>query len=301
MASLSTQVNSQEAAVSSGALPRHVPGIGALTSMELRKLARRPMWWVLVAIVVILSALFFIVGYLVTLHRGTVATASSHLFPPGSIPTYFRLPSALGLIVTAILAAGIVGSEYSWGTLRGMISTGVPRSRLLGAKFIATVVSIFVWVLIGFIVGMICSVIVTVAYGSTLTLGGFGASWLGHFGLMWCRTMLTLVAGMSIGFVAAVVGRSMAAGIAAPIVWQVIEVIFGGLYTYLGHIGTILDRLTLSLNDGALMQYNAFGIVKPDKGTPSEAHAVAVMLGYIVVLMVVSFVVFLRRDVTSGA
>lgn len=302
VASISTRSNPQElAATASVALPRHVPGIGALTVMELRKLVRRPMWWVLVAIITILAALFFIVGYLVSAHRGTLATASADLFPPGSIPRYFMLPSALGLIVTAILAAGVVGSEYSWGTVRSLIATGVPRGRLLGAKFLATFIGIVVWVLLGFIVGMICSCIVTIADGHALTLGGFGASWLGDFGLMWGRTLLSLTASMAIGFVAAVVGRSMAAGIAAPIVWQVIEVLIGGLYTYLGNFGTILVHLTLNVNDESLAYHNAFGAVAARRGLVSQPHAVAVMFGYIVVLLAISFIVFLRRDVTSGA
>lgn len=302
MASVSTKVNASDlAAISAAPTDRHVPGIAALTAMELRKLFRRPMWWVLVVIITGLAALFFIVGYLVSAHRGTLASASGSLFPPGSIPRYFMLPSALGLIVTAIMAAGVVGSEYSWGTLRGLIATGIPRSRLLGAKFFATFIGIVIWVLLGFIVGMICSCIVTVAAGHALTLGGFGASWLGDFGLMWGRTLLSLTASMAIGFAAAVIGRSMAAGIAAPIVWQVIEVLIGGLYTYLGNFGNILVHLTLNVNDESLARHNAFGSVATRSGMVTQPHAVAVMFGYIVVLMAVSFVVFMRRDVTSGA
>lgn len=278
-----------------------VPGLGTLVGMELRKLIKRPMAWVLMAVLIGAFGIFFFAGYLVSNAQGKLDQAAAHLFPPSSIENMMTLPAVLGLICAAVLAAGIVGSEFGWGTMRGLVASGVPRSRLLGAKAITAAIGILSWFVIGSVVGFVFSLAVNLISGRAVSFGTMGASWWGDLGLMIVRTGFVLLVPLALGFAAAVVGRSLAAGIAVPVLWQVFEQVLGGVTGFLGHFGTLIQESTIVTNTRALMVHNSFGPVTVEHGLPSETHAIVVFAVYIVVLMAISFVVFQLRDMTSSS
>lgn len=278
-----------------------IPGLAGLVGMELRKLAKRPMSWIILALLLGANATYFFAGYFVANAQGKLDDAASSLFPPGSFSNLTQIPAALGLICMAVLAAGLVGSEYGWGTMRTVIATGVPRGRLLTAKVLALVVAALAWLLIGGLFGLASSVIVNRLSGRPLDFGTMDAAWWGDVGLMIGRTSFVLMVPLVFGFAAAVIGRSLAAGIAVPVIWQVFETIFLNFAGYMGHLGSVLQDLTIVTNTEALLGHNAIGPVTQRPDAPTQTHAMFVLTGYLVLLLAASFVTYRRRDMTSGA
>src|SRR5690349_1255623 len=110
-----------------------------LMQMELLKLAKRPMTWVLAVLLHGGIGFGMVVGFL-NLRSADEATRSNmldHLTLPGILPWVAQVLYIFGSVMLAILAASAIGSEYSWGTLRPLLATGMPRLRFLAAKVLA--------------------------------------------------------------------------------------------------------------------------------------------------------------------
>src|SRR5262245_58676388 len=122
-----------------------------LIRAEWLKLTKRPLIWVLLAIFFGLLVLQ-LVGQFVVAHLaelvgggGTVPAESGPLSAqleewrrraafPGLFGSVFAHINSLGGIFAVILAAGAMGSEYSWGTLRTQLARYPSRARYLFAK-----------------------------------------------------------------------------------------------------------------------------------------------------------------------
>src|SRR5215207_7221843 len=105
-----------------------------LIRAEWFKLARRPMAWVLLAVLLVLLVLLRRVAFMaVALHDGifsggeirlsVLAEAQVQQFRqqisfPGIFGAALGHINSVGGICAIVLAAGALGSEYSWGTLR---------------------------------------------------------------------------------------------------------------------------------------------------------------------------------------
>src|SRR5579884_3477932 len=142
-----------------------------LTVMELRKLAHRPMTWAVFALPAVLALVGFPIGYLTARAQGTVPSLMTHISPPGYIPNIFGALSVLGPICVAVLAAGLIGSDYSWGMVRVQVASGAPRARLLGAKLLALALALAAWIVSSIAAATVSSVSVTVVSGHPLSFG----------------------------------------------------------------------------------------------------------------------------------
>src|SRR5690606_10770970 len=138
-----------------------VPGIAPLVGMELRKLFKRPMTWTLYALIVALLGANVILGYIITSVQGKLDAAEEFLAFPHPIPQSLEFMSVFGIIFMAVLGAGVVGSEYGWGTMRVLVASGVPRGRLYGAKIVAGAITALGWMFAGLVVSMLASIGVT--------------------------------------------------------------------------------------------------------------------------------------------
>ena len=66
---------------------------------------------------------------------------------PGAYEQAFSLAASFGETFLAIVAATFVANEYSWGTWRLILPTGLPRWQALGAKLLALLAGTVVFVL----------------------------------------------------------------------------------------------------------------------------------------------------------
>ena len=280
---------------------RNAPSMAGITAMEVRKLIRRPMTWVIFGLPAALGAFWSPAAYLTARAQGTLASLGPHLYPPGYITNSFYILTMLGTICVAVLAAGLVGSEYGWGTMRVLVGTGTPRSRLLGGKVLALALAVAAWIGSSFAAITLSSVAVTVVSGHTLTFGNVDAAWFGDLALMFGRTWLVLEAWLAIAVATSVVGRSLAAGIAVPIVWQVLENILSAVAPLAGRLGARISEVLIAVNARTFELHDTFGPARSVPGAPSQLHAVVVLAGYVVVSLAVALAVFIRRDFTASA
>lgn len=276
-----------------------VPGIAPLVGMELRKLFKRPMTWTLYALIVALLGANVILGYIITSVQGKLDAAEEFLAFPHPIPQSLEFMSVFGIIFMAVLGAGVVGSEYGWGTMRVLVASGVPRGRLYGAKIVAGAITALGWMFAGLVVSMLASIGVTAIAPFTVEMSMFDAAWFGTVALMIARTGLVIVVLTIAALSAAMISRSLAAGIAVPVVWTVGEQIASAFTPHLGRFGEIVYQAMLTTNIGVLMQEVTFGQPREATG-PSEVQALLVLVAYAVVLTVASYTVFRWRDLTAG-
>src|SRR5215471_13472047 len=152
-----------------------------LIRAEWLKLTKRPLTWVLLIVFLALLALQ-ILGLFALVHlaellaiggaraaRGFQIEEYAHwIVFPGLFGTVFAHINSLGGIFAVILAAGAMGSEYGWGTLRTQLARHPSRVRYLMAKLL-TLLALLV-------VAMILALIVGSALGASLGLlvGGLG-------------------------------------------------------------------------------------------------------------------------------
>jgi ABC-type transport system involved in multi-copper enzyme maturation permease subunit len=272
--------------------------------MERLKILKRPMTWITFLIIVAGTAAIVFIAYL-TIHASDVKPAekasriADFTWPTG-ITRSFDIGGFLGQILLVVVAASLVGSEYGWGTIRVMVGTGASRTKLLLAKLIAVSLAAIIFLLGAAAAGSLASLINTVAGGHTLTLGTVNGAWWGDLALMILRSWFALWVMVVLAFSIASVTRSVAAGIAVGIGWPFLEQILAALLGLVGNIGDEIRKWLISTNTNALVTRNGFGHHTVDSGTPGAWHAFLVLLVYAVVLLVISFVVFQRRDIPSG-
>lgn len=283
------------------------PGFGALVRMELLKLRYRPMTWVIFGLISALLSGLMTLGYLVTrsMERAPGVSLDEHvesfLFP-GVFQEGFSIIGGLGFILLVVIAAAIIGSEYSWGTIRVLVGSGVPRDRLLAAKIVTVLVVTIALTLTGFIVFTLTSLVISVAGGHTIDTSWLDGAAVVDLALMIARTIFTLLVPGLLAFTVAVLSRSLAAAIAVGIGFMIAESIGVGLLNMMGDIGETLSNLLISPNIQAISQLNAIGgPTFSSEGLPDPWRAAGLLTSYMVVMLAASFWVFRRRDIASGS
>ncbi|MGI8687562.1 MAG: ABC transporter permease subunit [Thermomicrobiales bacterium] len=276
----------------------------SLLKMELFKLVKRPMTWVLLLLLCGGTGL----TDLIVLHNLSGATPDAYattlrdLTLPGVIPNMLEGLSIFAAMMAAILAASSIGSEYSWGTLRPMLATGMPRTRFLIAKFLAFSFVAVAFIVVPLLLSALIAVPVALVHHLPVMTGTVDAAWVGALAAMLARTLLTIIVPMTIAFLLGLVGRSQAVGVGAALGWMVGEQLISLLLTTVGQSWARTLDTQLPGNLGrALLRYNTFGAVAWQAGMMSEGRAALSLLIYGAVGLVVALVVFRRRDIHGAA
>lgn len=278
---------------------------------EIFKLRKRAMSWILLAIMIgIIILLYFILLAIsnVDINGQRAGNLESLLGLEGSIPFAFALLASFGSALAVVLMASTVGNEYNWRTIRTMLISSESRTKLLLAKLLAVSLVIVLGLIIGLIAGFIMSIITTAIGGYKYDFSFFTGSYIWNQFLQLWRTFYIMIPYVMLAFLFAIVGRSAMPGIAVGIGVFFLEAIISSLmYTAGGWVARIPAYL-INANFNAIQSLNNLpGRVGSGFGggtamasyTPSLTHA-AITLGiYIVVFIVVGFLVFRKRDVTS--
>jgi ABC-2 type transport system permease protein len=280
-------------------------GMAALISMERAKLLKRPMTWVCLALIAVGLAVIMALGYGIARSSNEAPAVRAEnlgqVVLPGGIETSFQIIQPIAKLLLVVLAATLVGSEYGWGTIRVLVGSGVSRSRLLFAKLIALTQVGLLLLALGVVAGSLTSLAATLIEGQSATLGGFGAEWIGDLLLMFARSGLTLMVYALIAFTAAVLTRSVAAGLAIGLAWSfIVEPGLRFVSGSLGVTGITMQHWLMSTNANALLDRNHFGASSLGDGTPGAWQAAMILLLYGAVLLGTALVVFRRRDVHAN-
>jgi ABC-2 type transport system permease protein len=153
-----------------------------LIRAEWFKLSRRPMAWVLLAVFLALLVLMLGTEFMVVVLHDRLLTggnAQPSLLPlqesqvdqfrrqlifPGIFGAVLNHVNGVGGICAIVLAAGAMGSEYNWGTLRTQIARQPRRGRYLVAKIAALLLIL----LFGIAVAALAGALMALVFGRVL-------------------------------------------------------------------------------------------------------------------------------------
>lgn len=302
-----TATNMTASAPMATSIPAGQPSFGDLVRMELRKLRYRPMTFIIFGIMAALLSGLMTIGYIATRVSERAPGVSldddvrSFLFP-GVFQDGFSIIGGVGSILLVVIAAAIIGSEYSWGTIRVLVGSGVPRARLIASKLVTVALVTIGLTLVGFIAFTVTSVGIAIFGGHTLDMSWLNGGTAIDVLLMFVRTVFILLVSAVLAFTVTVFSRSLAAGIAVGIGFMVFEGIAVGLLGLMGNVGETLANLLLSPNMNAITNLNHIGGEGTfvSDGLPDPWRAAALLTAYTIAMIAACFWIFRRRDVSSG-
>jgi|GEM_PF-666370 len=283
-----------------------------LANENTKNLHRSMLWIELGILVVVLSLIQGLLYATLNLNLGqqTVPTQErtqmmQTITWPGSLVTALELVagSALGGMLLVVLVAAVTAQEYNWRTFHLWLSHGVPRSKLLLAKFAALLLPAFLIVTTGVVSAAGVTALITLQQSGSLPLGTI------HYGqllLSLVRTTYSLSPYAALAFLLAVATRStvvsVAGGLAYPLVAE------GLLIQLLDMAGGNFSRLAYYLPAslaGNLTSLNQFLI----KGTAAPARTASASLAplpaaagialWTVLLVGLSIWLFQRQDLAD--
>ena len=227
---------------------------------------------------------------------------------PGALGVSGSYISDAGLLLFVVLVGALIGSEYSYSTLRLSLARGVGRGWLLAAQVVA--VALLALFLAG--VGLLVSALAGwLGLGLGLPAGFTGAgSLLIEIILYWLALAFNLLAYALISVWIGTLSRSVAGAIAGPLVFIVVEVVATNLLTAFGAFRTgnqtiiaiaSLPKYLLGVNTSALVTWAGQGPYELTASVASVgvAHALIVSLVYCALFIVISYLALRHRDIVE--
>jgi ABC-type transport system involved in multi-copper enzyme maturation permease subunit len=274
---------------------------------EVLKLRKRSAVWVLFGAGLVLSLIF---GYLLPYlgyatgdenpqTDGVPRSEILHGMLPArvmdnTIGGYPIFAGALALVLGAI----VVGGEYTWGTLKTILTPRPGRVSVLASQFLALATMTAVWVLGIFAACALCSIGIAAAEngsmdwpGVTAILEGLAGGWLVL--MMWCLA----------GAVLAVAFRNVALPIGLGVVWILgIETLLAGVVSSLLPDLEFLSDALPGTNAGSLV-FSVTGMAAADappgvRDAVGGGRALLTLLAYCAIFAVLAAWTTRRRDVT---
>ena len=294
-----------------------------LIRAEWFKVTRRPLAWVLLAVflaslVLLLLAEFAVVGLNDGLFSGgaraqllseeQVRQFRLHLGFPGIFGAVLGHVNGIGGICAIALAAGVIGSEYSWGTLRTQLARRPNRGRYLIAKLLGLLLALLAGILLALLLGALLALL----FGSLLPdTGGVPASMLAlPVGVL--RSLYVLLPYVLCTVACGILGRSVVAGAVGGFLFLLADAGLGALAFLAGLGGLISFLLNLivqpNINTMIVLNSQSFGLDPAaltrtmDLTTlPSPLQATLVIAVYSALFFASAYRLLLRRDIGGAA
>ncbi len=248
-------------------------------SIENTKILKRRMLWIELGI---LAALIIV---LYTIMYATIQTTNQQNMPsearqevlkivtwPGAIinTLSFGSGNSLGGLLLIVLVGAATAQEYTWRTMHLWLSRGVPRPTLMGAKIIAILVPVILFVITPLIIGGGLTAIFTLQIDKSLPIDQI--NWW-QLVMSVLRTAYTLLPYAAITFMLAIVTRSTAAAIGVGVAYSLlIEGVAATIFTFLGgFLRDIVAYLPGSLAEGLLkLNESAFAVKMVSSGNTTS-------------------------------
>ncbi|WP_433945652.1 ABC transporter permease [Paenibacillus sp. SN-8-1] len=258
----------------------------SLVQNENMKIYRRLRTWIMLALVVLLPILF---ASIIAINENRFGPHTEAWSAASNLSFIYFLVS----IFSVVIAADIVASEFTWGTIKLLLIRPWTRSKVLLSKLLAVLL---------FAIGIsILFMIVTIAISQILFSSGPTAtnmeqSNFGHFSLMIFYKFVDLLVISIFAFMISTVFRT--SGLAIGL--SMFLLLAGGI------LGAILNPVKyawakyLIFNNMDLSQYDMWasaGITAPSG--MSLGFSATVLAVYVVIFLVIAWLVFKRRDVAA--
>jgi len=286
-----------------------------LIHVEFFKLRKRMMSWVLALILTGLVVLLYTVLWSTSVrvarfgenNQFTGFDLRQGLYLPAAAPYALQIVASFGATLAMILAAGAVGSEYAWGTVRLMATAASGRLRMISAKLLVVFALVAAGTLVAVAVALIYSLIITVYYGnataSFLTMG-YARDQLESYG----RTLFVLAPYVTLAFGVAIIGRSTLAGVGTGMGVAFLEPLIGALMRTAGSPWKDIPDYLLNANTRIILLQNKLPEVLPrfgdGRGEVTVAHspmvAGLIVMTYTLVFIAVPFYLFRTRDIGAS-
>jgi ABC-2 type transport system permease protein len=285
-----------------------------LIRAEWLKLSRRPLSWILLILFLVLLVAQILTQFALTLGmpvRSGIVSAQFEewrrgvLFP-GIFATALSHVNGLGGIFAVIFAAGAIGSEYSWGTLRTQLARDPARDRYLLAKLTTIMLMLATATLLATLLAALLSAILSPLLGSAIRITPDDLMNLIPAIL---RAIYVLLPYVLLTAYATLLTRSVLGGVAIGLSYIIVETGFGALalLRVLGGVWALVYNLTIgqNINTLTLMNRHAFGL-RPETTAPldlsqlpSPLQATIVVAVYSAFFLAFALILFRRRDITG--
>jgi len=284
-----------------------------MLAAELLKVRGRWLPWVLCLILVAMLALTTFAPYLDWKGGGGgfLEDVERQAFVlPWSLTSSLNTIQSLGSILLGIVAASLVGTEYSWGTVRSCLVRGQTRSRYLLTKLLGLATVGLALLAAAFAVALIFTVITTHLAGQPITLDVPDGPSLPEVPLMFLRSAFSVLPYALLAFLLAELFHSTAAGVGGGLVYVFVE---GILLAILGNIGGVAADMRLFLvghDVSGVMELNRIGsesvyagfVLRPQPEASDllpPVQAAAAVAAYCLFLAGTALWLFQRRDVRA--
>jgi ABC-2 type transport system permease protein len=287
-----------------------------LLSAELLKVRKRWLPYVLILTMFGGAAIHVWLGGYATWkgsgHEFELQSQALHTFVlPYALPALLDSGQFWGSLVTGILTASMVATEYSWGTVRQAIVRGQTRSQYLLVKLGGISIVAMLSLLVALAVGLLFALLATSTAGKSITFHAPGGPSAPEAIFMIVRAGYCILPYALLAFLLAVIGRSTTLGIAGIVLYMIIESIIIAILIGLSGAAPTIRSFTLGYNVSAVLAANAIGSAKynsmalrdiPDAARlPSAWMGALVIAVYCLIFLAITFLVFRKRDMTSGA
>ena len=234
---------------------------------------------------------------------GVLESESREFFVmPASITNGLSAAFFIGVVVVMTLATSLIGTEYSWGTLRTSLVSGVARRKFLASK----VVTLLAVTAGGLVVTALFLVLTSLLF--TMLVRHVGGGWAdtGEWGtvfVMFGKVFYGILPYLMLAVFFAVLTSSTGVGIALAMGYYMIEAIavsiMAGLFEWFEPVTNFIlgPNVASWLSQEDVVQVT-MGIQAD--GDLSGIHHFLVILGYTVALCAAAFWRFEKRDVAGA-
>ncbi len=269
---------------------------------ELFRLRKRPQTWIVPALASAFIVLYYGIGY-AQYRSGNDADRLDIRQSVQQLSSIFengmQIWRVVALVMIIVVASGLIGSEHGWNTLRPLVARSSSRAGLLSAKWLVVGLYTIFMVIVAVLVSLLTATIAAVLMGGDVSLPV--AVWDDML-LGTLRWMIATLPYAVIAFAAALVTRSNAAGIAIGIGLNFAEVLVLGLllevidgFESIGEYGinwNVQQLVNITTGDG--------GTMMDPVSTGQLWKSIAILTLYCATAIAGSYLVFSRRDITSG-
>jgi ABC-type transport system involved in multi-copper enzyme maturation permease subunit len=228
---------------------------------------------------------------------------------PGAVSIGGGYVSYVGVLLFVVLAGALIGSEYSYSTLRLSLARGVGRGRLLAAQVVAlALMALGLTALMLTLSGLVGLLGTATGLSQTHTI--ISAALVGELIAYWLALALNIFAYALIALWIGTLSRSVAGAIAGPLVFIVVEVVAGDILMAIAAVSerdTMLNMIAhipqylLGVNVGALITLAGDGPYALTNGQApvSGLHALIVCGVYCALFIGISYLALAHRDIVE--
>ncbi len=238
-----------------------------------------------------------------------IAELKRQLSLPGIFGTVLGQANSTGGICAIILAAGFLGGDYSWGTLRVLLTRAPRRGLYLLAKLITMLLGLLAAIAIALLIGSLIGLACAAGLGLPSQLSPRDLLVL-PFGVL--RSVYIILPYVMLTMASAILGRSVLAGVGGGLSFLALDVSAGSLNT-IGEVDPLvrlLVNLLLQPNINTLVVLNSqlFGLDQSVlvsgldlSQLPSPLQASLVIGAYCALFFWGAYRMLLRRDVAGAS